>query len=552
MKSKKKVKRKKQQRVQVETDYIFEDERRHKLYCKNVTRYIDKSKKNIKLFYYDKKGELQPGTGPKEMKWCHRYKPLYNLPDLYETRNTDEDIWFVEGEKDVKALQKLGLIATCSIIGAGGKWEKGYGTWMVDRNVNIIPDNDDDGIEYARKMAEGAVKVAAEVRIVKLPDLINKPDGYDVSDWIEENKGKSDKWLTQQLEEFREEGKICTAQNVLRFPSTNIEELKKEPPLTYIIKNLIVDKSFNALIGPPKITKTTHAAHIAFAIQTGRDWLGLPTQQKYCGYISTEPKVTMLPKLLAAENILGAMVGEVLSNEQKKLWKEFHFLPGRPLLNSKDIIDLVKTIKTWKPPPQLIFIDPLQDTIKGSENNPEDMKAYVDAIRIHIMEQFDCAVLLLHHTPLSSDIRARGSSVLVGSWDHEIIIQRECKGVGPAKIICGNSRVCDEFYPVYTYLEKMTVNKEADVTALRVRASDKEEYEEIIKKKQVAKGMDDVEKLIEILVDAPGLSSTALRKESDLKKTKFYNAFKIMKKKKTIINKGTEHSTKWYLSTKVR
>lgn len=92
---------------------------------------------------------------------------LYRLPELLASTGT---VYVVEGEKDVEAARKLGLVATCNVGGAGnGKWHKSYSAALGGRDVVIIADNDAAGLAHAHAVAKSLYGVAASVRIVTLP-----------------------------------------------------------------------------------------------------------------------------------------------------------------------------------------------------------------------------------------------------------------------------------------------------------------------------------------------------------------------------------------------
>ena len=106
---------------------------------------------------------------------------LYRLPEL---RAADQEawVWIVEGEKDADRLHSLGQVATCNAMGAG-KWWRRYNRELKDRKVAILPDQDPAGADHAAKVASAALTLAAEVKVVKLPDL---PEKGDVSDWLDQ------------------------------------------------------------------------------------------------------------------------------------------------------------------------------------------------------------------------------------------------------------------------------------------------------------------------------------------------------------------------------
>lgn len=105
---------------------------------------------------------------------------LYHLPRL-QAVPVEETVYVVEGEKDVHALEQIGLVATTNPGGAG-KWRAEYAEVLRGRHVVVLPDNDEKGLDHARTVAAGIAGVAKDVRIVELSGL---PEKGDVSDWID-------------------------------------------------------------------------------------------------------------------------------------------------------------------------------------------------------------------------------------------------------------------------------------------------------------------------------------------------------------------------------
>ena len=104
----------------------------------------------------------------------------YRLPELCAAPVTTT-VYFCEGEKDTDALHALGLLGTTCSEGAPNGWRDELARWFKDRNVVVLPDNDDVGRELARKVAKALFGVAAAVKVVELPDL---KQGQDVSDFL--------------------------------------------------------------------------------------------------------------------------------------------------------------------------------------------------------------------------------------------------------------------------------------------------------------------------------------------------------------------------------
>lgn len=104
----------------------------------------------------------------------------YRLPSIINS-NGRTPIYIVEGEQDADRLADAGLISTCNAGGAGN-WSEGLETYLFDRHVVVIPDNDVAGHKHAQDVARRCSAVAKSVKVLKLPDL---PEKGDISDWLD-------------------------------------------------------------------------------------------------------------------------------------------------------------------------------------------------------------------------------------------------------------------------------------------------------------------------------------------------------------------------------
>jgi len=107
-------------------------------------------------------------------------RTIYRLPDVVAAIQAGQTIYVVEGEKDVEALVALGLVATTNPGGAG-KWRPEFSMYFSGARVVLLPDNDEPGHRHAEIVARSLQGIAAEVRVLELPDL---PPKGDVSDWL--------------------------------------------------------------------------------------------------------------------------------------------------------------------------------------------------------------------------------------------------------------------------------------------------------------------------------------------------------------------------------
>jgi hypothetical protein len=98
---------------------------------------------------------------------------LYRLPELLAAAKDDKPVFIVEGEKDVEALAKHGLAATCNCGGAG-KWRAEYNGAFKGAAVFIIADKDAPGRAHAVAVAEGVKPLVRCVKVLELPDVAGK------------------------------------------------------------------------------------------------------------------------------------------------------------------------------------------------------------------------------------------------------------------------------------------------------------------------------------------------------------------------------------------
>lgn len=146
--------------------------------------------------YRDERGELLFQAVRKEPKAFAQRKPIaggwewrlngvrrvpYRLPQVLGAA-PEHPVFFVEGEKDVEALERLGLVATTTSAGANNFRFSLEATRAAlhGRRVVILPDNDDAGRAYATEVATALAPVA-RVSVIHLAGLAPKGD---VSDWI--------------------------------------------------------------------------------------------------------------------------------------------------------------------------------------------------------------------------------------------------------------------------------------------------------------------------------------------------------------------------------
>lgn len=94
---------------------------------------------------------------------------------------SDQPILICEGEKCADALWEAGFPATTR-AGGSSSWEPELKQHFVNRDVIILPDNDDAGRLFARKVGDALLDASPSVKVCELPNL---PEKGDVVDWFE-------------------------------------------------------------------------------------------------------------------------------------------------------------------------------------------------------------------------------------------------------------------------------------------------------------------------------------------------------------------------------
>jgi putative DNA primase/helicase len=125
---------------------------------------------------------------------------LYRLPQVARAVLAGETVYIAEGEKDVHALESLGVTATCNPMGAT-KWKQLH-TDTLDgaAHVVIVADRDEIGYEHARIVRDALIE-----RVQRL-DIVRAAVGKDAADHIAAGRG------LDQLEPFDPDNPIDWAE----------------------------------------------------------------------------------------------------------------------------------------------------------------------------------------------------------------------------------------------------------------------------------------------------------------------------------------------------
>jgi len=348
----------------------------------------------------------------------------YRLPEIIEDLAQDRTVFIVEGEKDVDRLRKLGIPATCNPAGAG-KWRDEFSPTFDGADVVILPDNDDPGREHADKVARSLTGHASRIRVVHLvEDMPTLPVKKDVSYWLDAGR------TVERLHDLVERAPTWRPKAVTRLPVIWYGDEDAAPPLSWLVKGLLVDGGFSAVYGGPGASKSFIVLDLALHIAHGREWFGRRVRRGGVLYVSGEGASGMLSRMKAWRQEKGDGTRA-----------PFCLVPSSVNLFDGDgaeaLIDDVKTHATaLGEPVRLVILDTLSRMIgSGDEDRAHDINMVVRSAE-KIQRETGAHVLIVHHSGKDRDRGMRGSNALLGAADAVIEVSRhEESGICEGKIV---------------------------------------------------------------------------------------------------------------------
>ena len=333
----------------------------------------------------------------------------YNLPQILKSKDT---IFVVEGEKCSEALINLGLIATTNHGGAN-KWPKILNSYFENKNIVIIPDNDEIGLKHAQLVAANLFNIATTIKILKLPNL---PPKGDVCDWIDMG-GNKEKLITLANNEAYTTPELVNTlfdQNQSKkFEFIKWSELI-DAPIKWIIDDILPCEGLAILYGQPGVGKSFIAMDIAAAISSGLTFFNKKVKKGNVIYIASEGHSGLVSRRNAIQKYRQIDLPNVyLLKSQLDLRS-----------NDNDCLNFIETVKKLSINPTLIIIDTLSRSFGGgNENSSEDMGNFISYIT-KIQNILHTTILIIHHSGKDESRGARGHSSLHAAIDTQFEVQK--------------------------------------------------------------------------------------------------------------------------------
>lgn len=431
--------------------------------------------------------------------WANRApegpKIPYRLPDMIAAaRDGVMDVVVVEGEKDADNLAALGWIATTNSGGAdtgtGTKFTPELADWFKNRNVYVLPDNDEKGEKHASHVVATLQPVAKSIRVVRLPGL---PDRGDVSDWIEAG-GTADE-LAQLLLHAPE----IQSDAPQRLIKSSAEFLEGFTPPDYLIDGLVQRRFLYSVTAP-----TGHGKTAVALLLSAHKALGLPI-----GKHDVDPGRVLY---FAGENPDDVRMRWIALSERMGFDPEtidVHFLEGT--FKVSDLIERIKQEVAELGGVSLIVVDTSAAYFEGDEENG-NVQVGTHARMFRQLLKFagdPCALVLCHpvKNAQADNLLPRGGGAFTAEvdgnltcWKTENLVTLHWQGKfrGP------------DFAPLTFQLETVTSAHLRDSKGRQIPSVVAKALSETEKRRAEATSRDDEDALLLAIADHPRASYAGL------------------------------------------
>jgi putative DNA primase/helicase len=177
---------------------------------------------------------------------------LYRLPQVLEAVANDQTIYLVEGEKDVHALESIGVVATTAPMGAGS-FHKVDPSPLAGAHIVIVADKDAAGTKYAAAALEILLPLGCAVQVV------HAKFGKDAADHVAAGHGV---------------GEFVSVDAPIRVAALSVIRLSDVMPerVSWLWEGRIPVGKLVTLDGDPSLGKSTLALAFAAIVTTGGTW----------------------------------------------------------------------------------------------------------------------------------------------------------------------------------------------------------------------------------------------------------------------------------------
>jgi RecA-family ATPase len=354
----------------------------------------------------------------------------------------DGTVFVTEGEKDADRVASLGHCATTV---ASGKWTEDCVAPLAGRDCIILQDADLAGARKALAAAHALYGTAATIRIVLLPELTGHPNNKDVSDWLDADPRRTEKfvdvcfyapvWQPERDQadggdQHGDEAVLKVEQEEAKTPKDEPRAMEDDPlaPLPFltlaawhdapvperawVVRDRIPAGNVTLLSGEGSIGKTILSLHLAVATVLGRDWCSSMPEFGPAIVVACEDDADELHRRLFA------IVRHYTASFADLADLHILSLAGQDaLMATPQKNGLVRPTKLFtrvrqaacEIRPKLIVLDNSADIFGGSENDRAQVRQFIGMLRGLAMAA-NAGVLLTSHPSLTGISTGSGLS----------------------------------------------------------------------------------------------------------------------------------------------
>jgi len=187
------------------------------------------------------------------------------------------------------------------------------------------------------------------------------------------------------------------------------------PPRPWIVPGLLMRGAMTLLVGTGGAGKSLFSLQISLAISAGQDFGGFsPRRQARVLVINQEDDAVEQRRRLAAIRQKMAITASQVEDRLliPRETQDIIATVTDPKTKTQHISEVVRKLALYIQDNQIdvIVIDPLAETMQGSENDVEGVRGAMRIWRDSIAKACNCAVLLVHHTSKASSANAAGDA----------------------------------------------------------------------------------------------------------------------------------------------
>jgi putative DNA primase/helicase len=324
---------------------------------------------------------------------------LYHLPEVLAAVAGGRPVYVCEGEKDVEALCKAGVVATCNPHGAG-KWRPEYSEFLRDADVTIVQDKDEPGRQHAAAVVDSLALLAASVRVVEAAV------GKDAADHLAAGKTLEEFVVVDASEagQAAPKGSPAAPTQAASCPSTRLRLVPMADvvavPVEWLWEARIPRGKLCVLAGDPGLGKSYLTLKMAAVISTGGQWPdGSRAMPAEVLIVSAEDDAadTIRPRL----DRLGADVTRITMIDGVLIDGAEHARP----FSLKMHVDLLREaiVETAA---AIVIIDPLNAFLGGIDSHKAAEVRGVLSPLAHVAATTHAAILAVHHLNKASSANA--------------------------------------------------------------------------------------------------------------------------------------------------